>query len=211
MTTWIDLTHAIDSQTPAYPGDPLISLEPAATVDHEGFSVHKIMLGTHAGTHVDSPADLLEDGKPLGAFALEDFSGRATVIDCRKFLLQGEIPAEILSPVAEENLDWVLLCTGAAQHWKENAYFSGSALVPSGALLERMAQMKLKGFGLDAAGPDRFGEDVRHKRWFALTHALIVENLVNLEVLVGRRFQFFAVPLKTAAADGAPVRAFALL
>ena len=39
----------------------------------------------------------------------------------------------------------------------------------------------------------------------------IIENLVNLDRLSGRRFRFFALPLKMDGATGSPVRAIALL
>jgi kynurenine formamidase len=38
----------------------------------------------------------------------------------------------------------------------------------------------------------------------------IVEALVNLKELVGKRFFFAALPLKIAGGDGSPVRAVAL-
>ena len=40
---------------------------------------------------------------------------------------------------------------------------------------------------------------------------VIIENLTNLEQLVGRAFRFAALPLKYEDADGAPVRAVAFM
>ena len=40
---------------------------------------------------------------------------------------------------------------------------------------------------------------------------VIVENLTNLEGLIGRAFRFAALPLKYENADGAPVRAVAFV
>jgi kynurenine formamidase len=38
---------------------------------------------------------------------------------------------------------------------------------------------------------------------------LIVENLMNLDALHGKRFRFFAIPLKARRAASMPLRAFA--
>lgn len=208
MTSYIDLTHTIDKKTLAYPGDPQIFVEPATTVELDGFAVHKIAMGTHAGTHVDAPAHMIDNARPLSAFALEDFMGEAVALDCTNFVRDGEISANVVEQVESEQLDWVILYTGQSRLWQSAEYFSSNIAVPSEKLLARMAGMRLKGFGLDACGPDRPGEDLRHKLWFEASHGLIVENLANVEMLLGRRFFFFALPLKTSAKDGSPVRAF---
>lgn len=43
------------------------------------------------------------------------------------------------------------------------------------------------------------------------THIPKMKDSVNLDALERRRFQFVALPLKIAEADGSPVRAIALL
>ena len=40
---------------------------------------------------------------------------------------------------------------------------------------------------------------------------LIIENLNNLDQLIGKDFDFYGIPLKIGAADGSPIRAFAHL
>ena len=43
-----------------------------------------------------------------------------------------------------------------------------------------------------------------------ISYKEIVESLVNVKDLVGKRFFFSAVPLKFADGDGSPVRAYAI-
>jgi len=39
----------------------------------------------------------------------------------------------------------------------------------------------------------------------------IIEGLINLDKVLGKRFQFIALPLKISGVDGSPIRAIALL
>jgi len=48
-------------------------------------------------------------------------------------------------------------------------------------------------------------------RIFMEKNTLIIENLANLEEVAGRDFLFCCLPLKLREADGAPVRAVALI
>lgn len=211
---FIDLTHTIDNDTAPYPGDPAPWIEPALVFESAGCRVQRVSLATHSGTHIDAPAHVLENGRALAGFPLESFSGAAVVLDCRD--ADGEIGAQVLREISrheDEPLCWVLLFTGWAAKWGTPDYFTGGYPVPSAALLERMAALGIQGFGLDAPGPDHYGEVIRHRAWMQRTQGLIVENLVNLEQVLaaGGRCRFFAAPLKLTASDGAPVRAWAQL
>ena len=67
-------------------------------------------------------------------------------------------------------------------------------------------------FGVDSASPDMWYDKTYpcHKTCMErqVTH---VENLCNLELLVGKRFTFIALPLKIRKGTGSPVRAAAVL
>ena len=215
----IDLSHQLSSATAAYPGDPAIGVEPVMTIPQEGCRLARLSLSTHSATHVDAPAHVLEDGKPLSSFALQAFCGRACVLDCRSGFQEDKSEAlcsrlleasDLKGPAA--GVDWVLFWTGWSARWGEDDYFTGAYPVPPKALLKRLAGLGVTGIGFDTPGPDPYGEVERHCAWFAAGGGLIAENLTNLEALAqeGPIVWFCAAPLKTTAPDGAPVRAFAL-
>jgi len=69
---------------------------------------------------------------------------------------------------------------------------------------EKLIAKKIRIVGLDSLTPDNEPYDI-HKMLFR--HGiLIVENLVNLDKLKGKRFKCYIMPLKIKDADGAPCR-----
>ena len=67
--------------------------------------------------------------------------------------------------------------------------------------------------GLDVIGIDPIADAnlSLHRRLLSQADFVIIENLCNLGACGGGLFSFFALPLKFADSDGAPVRALALL
>jgi len=67
-------------------------------------------------------------------------------------------------------------------------------------------------FGVDSASPDMWYDKTYpcHKTCMErqVTH---VENLCNLDLLIGKRFTFIALPLKIRKGTGSPVRAVAVV
>lgn len=47
----IDLSVTLNQQTPIYPGDPAIKIEPAGVIEHDGWNDHVISVNTHPCWH----------------------------------------------------------------------------------------------------------------------------------------------------------------
>lgn len=203
----IDLTHRIDALTLPYPGDPAPELRPLCAVHSDGFARTLASFTTHTGTHVDAPAHVLEGGRPLTDYSLEELCGAALLVDLRG--LTGPIGPEALE--GAEPCGWLLLCTGQSARWGTAEYFQNSPIF-SEAFVRKAARLARRGLALDAAGLDREGVAL-HRLWFEAGGGPVVENLRAPERLLedfaaGRALFFTAAPLKLDAADGAPVRAF---
>jgi kynurenine formamidase len=78
---------------------------------------------------------------------------------------------------------------------------------------EYLIQNNKKGIGLDVIGidPIRDGNLTLHKKLFLNTNIVIIENLTHLSDVSNEVFTFVALPLKYENADGAPIRAIAIL
>ena len=85
----IDLTHTISETMPVYPGTEQPRLTPANSYEKDGFKETLLSMYSHTGTHVDPPAHLFAGRTTLDAFPVNQFVGRAVVIDCRH-LKEGE-------------------------------------------------------------------------------------------------------------------------
>lgn len=220
--SFIDLTHTIRTDMPVFPGDRKPRVTPETNWEREGYRETWIEMGSHAGTHTDSPYHVSPEGMKLEEMELSQFAGTALVIDCRDAVLgvpgdlQAEIPMSCIERVREkaDQADFVLFLTGWGKYWGTEEYF-GRYPVPGMEVCRYLRDSGKKGVGLDTASADPV-EDVglpRHKCLLTGEEKkgfVILENLKNLELLGDDLFFLTAFPLKTEKADGAPVRAVAI-
>ncbi|QLG26598.1 cyclase family protein [Halorarum halophilum] len=230
--TLYDLTRQVEDGMPTYPGDPEVRVTPHATADADGYRVTALELGTHAGTHVDAPSHVLEDGATLGEFDLDTFRFGARVVDVPNLGPRGVITPEA---VPDAGVDLVLFHTGWDEHWGTDRYREHPYLSREAA--ERCARRGLA-VGLDCFSPDptpdpnaevggggQEEDDHDRRNWAhgrrddysdygapahrALLGAelLVFENLVGLGRLP-ERCTVSAFPLRVDA-DGAPARVVA--
>ena len=188
-----DLSLCLESGHARYPGDPDTILEPFHTIEREGWNLTRLSLGSHTGTHMDSPAHLLKGGKTLDSYPLSRFFATAYVMDCRN--LEIIDPEDI--PEIDPSCDAVLFCTGG------RAQLSVAAV---NCLLARGIRL----FGFDTPNCDHSGDlsFPVHHAIFA-QDALIIENLVKLDTVVSKVVQLTCLPLSFKNADGAPTRVIA--
>ena len=169
-------------------------------------------LFSHTGTHVDAPCHLLAGAPTLDELGIGHFYGPGWVLDVSRVRgrhigiadLQKEEPR-----IAA--VDFVLLHSGWERFWGETGYF-GAYPVLSAEAARWLSGFKLKGVGVDMVSLDEVDSTalVVHRTLLA-KNMVLVENLANLEMLIGKEFDFSCLPLKIAAGDGSPVRAVAIV
>jgi kynurenine formamidase len=209
----VDLTHPIHCSMPVYPGSEPPSVEIACSIERDGFAEHRIRLFSHTGTHVDAPAHLNAGGKTLDRYPADHFVGNALIVDVSARSSGREIDLSVLEPFAGmvENVEFVLLRSGWSRYWGSPEYFSGYPVLNREAAL-RLSRFRLKGIGIDAVSFDRENDkDYPNHRTLLGRDILLVENLTDLGKLPDEPFLFSCLPMKIENAEGAPVRAVALL
>jgi arylformamidase len=208
----IDLTHPLAAGMPFYPGTEPPAFSEAYSVAEHGYAELRLTMLTHTGTHVDAPAHMLAAGQTLDDYPAGWFVGRATVIDVAQ-VQGGVIEQADLEPHRDAlaGLDHVLLHTGWSARWGQASYYDGYPVLSEEAARWLVAS-GLRGVGVDAVSVDAAGSTSFAVHRVLLESGLvIVENLTGLELLRGRTFLFCCLPLKITGADGAPVRAVAML
>jgi kynurenine formamidase len=104
----------------------------------------------------------------------------------------------------------VLLHTGWSRYWGEDKYPDHPFI--SNELALRLKDGKPKLVGVDFLTADDRNDPRRPAHVNLLYNdILIVENLTNLDQLVGQTFVFHAVPIKIAKVSAFPVRAYAVV
>lgn len=202
---YIDLTHEFKIPMPLFPGDTPPEVAQITTVEKDGYATSHTIASMHVGTHIDAPAHMISGGKFLSEYPPDHFFGRGVLIDARG---KSEIGEEVLSDVYLKKGDIILVLTGFSGRYGEPEYFDAYPVITerfAGSLVT--AGVFIVGF--DSASPDKAPFSV-HK--LLLAHdVLILENLVNLEELLGvHDFKVAAFPPKFHS-DGAPVRVVAMV
>jgi len=204
----VDLTHTIETGMPIYPGDPVVDLSDSP--QDEPWRVLQLRLGSHSGTHIDAARHFVPDGRAIDEYPLERFIVPG-VMAAIKAGDDQEIVAAALAPAlaAAPRGGALLLRTGWDRHWGDGAMLRHPYL--GVAACEAIVAAGVTLVGTDAFNVDSSVTGTTEAHRILLGHdVLIVENLTGLDRLPAARVLHCAfVPLKLAAGDGSPVRAYA--
>lgn len=209
----IDLTHVIETDMRVYPGDPEVKVENALIHSKDHCHVDKLIMGTHAGTHIDAPFHFSKSGKNLSDYSVDRFIGRGAVIDVSYKKNNEVIFIDDLEPFGEAILksDFAVIRTGYDKYINSEEYISHP-------YLSKEASIYLKDMGIRLVGIDTYSVDSTYNNDNFDAHdillsndILIAENLSNLDKLdLYKNYIFHFVPLKIKNGDGSPIRAYAI-
>ncbi len=228
MGTTVDLSQDIYETMMVYPGH--LKTVQFQHVYHEetaerftsdfSFQTTGLMVNDNGPTHVDSFShmDPSPDAPTIDQMPLELFFGTAICLDVSEVPAQTDIePAHLDAALADSGQelragDIVLFHTGTwERHVGTRAYLSEFAGFGE-AGSQWIADHGVKSFGVDSPTPDNPASTIypchMMSRDSRITH---YENLANLKLLLGKRFDFFGFPLKIIGGHGGPTRAVALL
>ncbi|MGM0590446.1 MAG: cyclase family protein [Halobacteriota archaeon] len=206
---WTDTSHE-DSR---YMFEKELGEEPPFT-----FESRALLLCDHGPTHVDAPAHYREDGDTIAEMPLEKFytPGKAIEVTHRE---PGEyITAEDLEAACEdagvtvEEGDTLLIRTG---HYDE--YYPTEQYVEDYPGLNAEATQWLidhgvVNFGVDTPSPDTPSDVTYPCHTLCKEHDLPhMENLRNIDQVVGKDFTFIAFPLAIRDGTGSPIRPVAVV
>jgi kynurenine formamidase len=227
-TRVVDLTYAINSHLPAWPGDKRVfEAEVNATPAKDGYFTRSFWMLEHYGTHMDAPAHFPPGKITLDQIPIRKFFGPAVLIDVHA---ESEKNADYrLTP--ERITEWetrhgtipagavVILRTGWAARWPDEAryrnmdssgvmHFPGYSVESAKLLISR----GVSGLGIDTLsidyGPSKNFEVHRLTLASNLYH---LENLANLDQLPESGAFIIAAPIKLEGGSGGPCRVFALM
>lgn len=198
----IDLSVRLNKDTPIFPGDPKLEIKTAGTFENEGYLGHSLMMGTHAGTHIDAPAHMVHGGKTLDKFPVDAFVGRGryVLVKANVFSLEAVQQAEI------QEGDIVLFNTEMSYQFYDPTYFKDYPVM-SEEIANYLVERKVKMVGVDTCSIDKDPSFPIHNILLA-NNILIIENLTNVEQLSGMESTITALPIRLDL-DGAPARVIA--
>lgn len=194
-----DITRALTSEHPNWPGDTPLTLELVADIQ-EGSAVNvmKLATSTHCGTHLDAPFHYSRDGGQLGSVPLDVLVGPAQVIDA-----SSSVTPELLAPFSSLP-ERVLLYTGEPAHW--DAFPEGFTPLTA-ALIHALADRGVKLVGTDAPSVDTLTSKDLPAHMACLERGVLILEGLNLVGVAEGIYELICLPLNLPDADASPVRA----
>jgi arylformamidase len=198
----IDISMTIREDMPVYHDAP--EKRPVHTVVRrippDGVNESALSMNLHTGTHLDAPLHMIRDGRPTEFLPLERLIAPCRVLDLTH--VAGGITRGDLEGLDVRAGEFLLLKTenSARDAWREEFVY----LEKSGA--ECLAERRVSGVGIDALGIERAQRGHETHITLMKNDVIILEGLRLGHVAAGR-YLLIALPVKIAAADGAPARA----
>lgn len=201
-TLW-DISPAIHSATPVFPGDAPYQQQWVATLG-PGCPVNlsTISLSPHVGAHADAPLHYDNAGVTIGEVDLGPFLGPCRVIHAIACgpLVQWAHIAHAITPDLPPR---VLVRTYATAPTVWDPDLAGYAA----DTVQRLADLGVQLIGIDTASIDPATSKTLDSHQAIRARGLrVLENLVLDEVPEGD-YELIALPLKLTQADASPVRA----
>jgi kynurenine formamidase len=222
--TVVDLSHPLEEQMPVWPTLSRFYHTLWCSIHYgDNATAYQLIMNEHTGTHVDAPGHYMPPGHPMHRWVdevpLEQWMGRAAIVDCRDVPPLGAVPAQRMldweanygrirpGDIAVFNFGWCSKWAVRPDDLEFMKDWPGLGLDCAELLVER----GVKAVGVDTLSPDVFmapGDPIH--RALLGQGIVIIENLANLDSLPPTCY-LMALPLKVKGGSGSPIRAIALV
>ena len=210
MKIW-DISRSLSNEFAEWPGDEPFRYRLTNEIA-KGASVNlgAVSMSMHNGTHADARFHFETNGESIEKAPLDLYLGRATVVDLSQSFSRLKekhlITLDDLRPDAEEiaATSRLLLKTG---RWSDSTAFPMKIPVLAADVPVWLQKNGVKLLGVDLPSVDDIdSKSLQNHHALARAGVAIIESLDLSDVAAGV-YNFAALPLKIAGADGAPVRA----
>ncbi|MCB2190487.1 MAG: cyclase family protein [Deltaproteobacteria bacterium] len=187
-----------------------------------GFSYETrgLLLCDHGPTHIDSVSHLSRDpeAESIDQLSLDKCITEALCIDVSDVARKSQFGADKIKAELDKQGqsiqpgDTLLFYTAHYDRYYGQPEYMTDYPGLTREATEYIIDQGVVNFGVDSPSPDMLGDKTYPCHTVCaerqVTH---VENLCNLDKLLGQRFTFIALPLKIREGTGSPVRAVAIL
>jgi len=208
--TLFDITLPLSPDLPVWPGDPLVTVEPALTISRDGANVSRVTMSSHSGTHVDAPRHVLPDGATVEQIPPGRWIGPCQVIRVPDDAALIE-PAHLAAAAIPAGAERVLLRTGNSTRWPAGPVSFDHAFVAlSVAGAHWLVDHGVRLVGIDAPSIEAFATGAGDTHRTLLAHDVLIVEGLNLAAIDPGAYTLLCLPLRLSAGDGAPARVLLL-
>jgi len=210
MKIW-DISRTLSNDFAEWPGDEPFDYRLTNEITKGGsVNLGAITMSVHNGTHADARFHFDTNAESIEKVPLDTYLGRATVVDLSQTFSQSSekllTTREDLRPHAEQiaATSRLLVKTG---RWRDSTNFPSRIPVIAADLPSWLQKNGVQLLGVDLPSMDEIdSKSLQNHHALARAGIAIIESLDLSDVAPGI-YNFAALPLKIAGADGAPVRA----
>ncbi|MDP7104994.1 MAG: cyclase family protein [SAR202 cluster bacterium] len=189
-----DVSMPLSAETEVYPGDPPVAIDALSAVENgDPFTLTRISMSSHAGTHLDAPSHVLVGDKTIDDIDLATLVGSAWVVDAAD-----HHPVDANAFAGDQlptSIERLLIKTGHRSSWL------------SADAVRRLIEIGPGMIGFDGPSVDSpESESLEAHKALLGAGIAIVENLDLSDVQQGSYF-LICLPLKLVGVEGFPVRA----
>ncbi len=221
------LSHVLGPGTPVFPGDPPVSIRPAATVERDGYHLQSLAAGEQSGTHWAAPAHFHAGAAAADELDPADFFFPAVVLDVRAEAAENADFTLGRSEVEKWEANFgpvpagsaVIMWTGFDSRWEDPSYLNTD---PAGVMHHpgfgvevtrwMIAERSIGALGIDTMGVDpgidtSFGTN----RVLLREHRLHLENLAGLGEMPAAGGWIIVGGIRVRGGSGSPATVFGLI
>jgi arylformamidase len=201
-----DITITLGKEAADWPGNPPYQRRLITRMkDGDSFDTSLLTMTTHVGTHIDTPAHYIENGKNLDSYPIERWIVPAQVVSIKD---EESIKESELLQLDIEPGDALLFKTANSDNPRlRNGVFSDKYVYMSVEAAEFCVSKKIGLVGIDYNSIDRYVEGGSPVHDILLSHDILILECINLKGIAPGRYTLFCLPMKIAGAEGAPARA----
>ena len=201
-----DISVSLGEEAADWPGNPAYSRELISKKeDGEQWNVSKLVMPTHVGTHVDTPAHYFAQGKNLDVYPIERWILPAHVVNIKD--RQVVRPGELKNLEIEPGEALLFKTANSLNGQATSGVFSKSFVYMTLEAADFCIAQKVSLVGIDYASVEKYdAEDFPVHQKLLENDILILEG-INLKDVPPGRYTLFCPPLKIKGTEGAPTRA----
>ncbi len=199
-----DISAPIYAGMPVYEGDPPVEISLTHSIERgDPYTVSRLRMGAHTGTHVDAASHFIEDAGGVDEIPLDILIGPARVID---FTGVEAITADTLAGANLEGAERALFKTSNSR-FRDDESFRKDSVYLTGAAAERLVEAGVKLVGMDYLSIEKFGATPAMAHLALLGAGVVILEGIDLSKVEAGEYGLICLPLPIRGCDGSPCRA----
>lgn len=221
----VDLTHTYDDKFPTFDGKPGITAEKVVDFKKDGYTIYKLTIFEHTGTHIDAPLHFSEAGTSVADLEPQNLVCPLCVVD-----IKAKAKEDPNAMVTKADIEaWVSAngeipkgaCVAMNSGWAAKLGDPSFRNLPDGSFafpgFSKEATDMLAEIGAAAIAVDTLSLDPGNSKDFAVHTSWLpggrygIENVNNLDQLPAKGATVFVGAPKHRGGTGGPARVMAMI